>query len=383
MPRPSASWSGAGSRLPACSLLFAGLIAATVYRAADGAARLHPDARPGLCHRRHPAARRRVARRAPTRWCKRASKIIAETPGVDRCGGLCRILGRHLHQCLQCRGRVRALRLVRGAARSRGCRQPAIIGSLYGRLQEIQEAFIIAIPPPPIRGIGNAGGFKIQLQERDTADVRRILGIAYRDDGQRPTRRPGSPACSRHSRRRARKLFLEIDRDKARMLNVPIPNIFETLSINLGTSYVNDFNAFGRVYQVRAQADAAASPRAGRHPEAQGPLGDQRPRADGHAGVDPRRDRSGARPALQHVCLGAAPGQCGPGHVDAAARSISWRDWRRRICRPGLHTNGPNWRFRNARPAIPRCSSSRFRCCSCSSRFRRNMKAGCCRSPSC
>jgi HAE1 family hydrophobic/amphiphilic exporter-1 len=50
-------------------------------------------------------------------------------------------------------------------------------------------------------------------------------------------------------------LFLEIDRDKARMLNVPIPNIFDTLSINLGTSYVNDFNAFGRVYQVRAQAE--------------------------------------------------------------------------------------------------------------------------------
>jgi HAE1 family hydrophobic/amphiphilic exporter-1 len=51
--------------------------------------------------------------------------------------------------------------------------------------------------------------------------------------------------------------YLAIDRDKARMLNVPIPNIFDTLSINLGTAYVNDFNAFGRVYQVRAQADQA------------------------------------------------------------------------------------------------------------------------------
>src|SRR3546814_6891639 len=50
-------------------------------------------------------------------------------------------------------------------------------------------------------------------------------------------------------------LFLEIDRRKAQMLNVPIANIFDTLSINLGTSYVNDFNAFGRIYQVRAQAD--------------------------------------------------------------------------------------------------------------------------------
>jgi HAE1 family hydrophobic/amphiphilic exporter-1 len=49
--------------------------------------------------------------------------------------------------------------------------------------------------------------------------------------------------------------FLAIDRDKARFLNVPIPNIFNALSINLGVAYVNDFNAFGRVYQVRAQAD--------------------------------------------------------------------------------------------------------------------------------
>jgi HAE1 family hydrophobic/amphiphilic exporter-1 len=50
-------------------------------------------------------------------------------------------------------------------------------------------------------------------------------------------------------------LYLEIDRQKAQMLNVPIPSIFETLQVNLGTAYVNDFNAFGRIYQVRAQAD--------------------------------------------------------------------------------------------------------------------------------
>src|SRR5438876_40888 len=55
----------------------------------------------------------------------------------------------------------------------------------------------------------------------------------------------------------ATQYFLAIDRGKARILNVPIPNILETLSINLGTAYVNDFNAFGRVYQVRAQADQA------------------------------------------------------------------------------------------------------------------------------
>ena len=71
----------------------------------------------------------------------------------------------------------------------------------------------------------------------------------------RPTRRPACSASSPPSRRRARNSSWQIDRDKARILNVEIPQIFETLSINLGTAYVNDFNAFGRVYQVQAQAD--------------------------------------------------------------------------------------------------------------------------------
>ena len=130
----------------------------------------------------------------------------------------------------------------------------AIIGELFGRLQAIDEAFIIAIPPPPVRGLGNSGGFKLMVQERTGSDVKRVLAAAYemmgraRQDkaltGVFTTFTAGSPH-----------LFLEIDRVKAQMLNVPIPNIFETLQINLGTAYVNDFNAFGRVYQVRAQAD--------------------------------------------------------------------------------------------------------------------------------
>jgi hydrophobe/amphiphile efflux-1 (HAE1) family protein len=129
-----------------------------------------------------------------------------------------------------------------------------IIGQLYGSLQSIQEAFIIAIPPPPISGIGNAGGFKMQLMDRESADMRRVLGIAYQLMGQ-AGRTEGLTGVFTTFSANSPQYFLEIDRDKARALNVPIPNIFDTLSINLGTSYVNDFNAFGRVYQVRAQAD--------------------------------------------------------------------------------------------------------------------------------
>ncbi|WP_442581294.1 efflux RND transporter permease subunit [Mesorhizobium sp. ASY16-5R] len=131
-----------------------------------------------------------------------------------------------------------------------------IIGQLFGTLQSIQEAFIIAVPPPSVRGIGNSGGFKMMLQERNSADMRPILALAYQIMGV-ANQTPGLTGVYTTFSASSPQFYLEIDRDKARMLNVPIPNIFETLSINLGTAYVNDFNAFGRVYQVRAQADQA------------------------------------------------------------------------------------------------------------------------------
>ncbi|ECE6961968.1 efflux RND transporter permease subunit, partial [Salmonella enterica subsp. enterica] len=130
----------------------------------------------------------------------------------------------------------------------------SIIGQVYGSLQSIQEAFIIAVPPPPIRGVGNAGGFKMQLLDRDSSDMRRVLGLAYQMMGE-ANQTPGLTGVYTTFSANSPQYFLEVDRDKAQALNVPIPNIFEALSTNLGTSYVNDFNAFGRVYQVRAQAD--------------------------------------------------------------------------------------------------------------------------------
>ncbi|MBX3568125.1 MAG: efflux RND transporter permease subunit [Rhizobiaceae bacterium] len=131
-----------------------------------------------------------------------------------------------------------------------------VVGQLYGSLQSIQEAFIIALPPPPVRGLGNSGGFKMMLQERNSADMRPILGLAYQIAAV-ANQTPGLTGVFTTFSASSPQYFLEIDRDKARMLNVPITNIFDTLSINLGTAYVNDFNAFGRVYQVRAQADQA------------------------------------------------------------------------------------------------------------------------------
>ena len=137
---------------------------------------------------------------------------------------------------------------------AQGLSAGAIIGQLFGRLQAIDEAFIIAIPPPPVPGIGNAGGFKLQVQNRTGDDVGSVMAAAYQIIGQ-ARQTPGLQGIFTTFSASSPQVFLEIDRTKAQMLNVPIANIFETLQVNLGSAYVNDFNAFGRVYQVRVQAD--------------------------------------------------------------------------------------------------------------------------------
>ncbi|MDW3182058.1 multidrug efflux RND transporter permease subunit [Roseobacter sp.] len=129
-----------------------------------------------------------------------------------------------------------------------------IIGQLFGRMQSLHEAFIIAIAPPAVSGVGNGGGFKLQFKENESADMSRVLGSAYAIMGasQQSDQVQGLFTTFSAS---SPQVFLEIDRVRAQMLNVPIGSIFETLAINLGSSYVNDFNAFGRLFQVRAQAD--------------------------------------------------------------------------------------------------------------------------------
>ncbi|SDZ78816.1 efflux RND transporter permease subunit [Rubrimonas cliftonensis] len=130
-----------------------------------------------------------------------------------------------------------------------------VIGSLFGAMQQIREAFIIAVPPPSVRGVGNSGGFKLQLQDEESASIGRVLQTA----------RALAGAASQDERLQSvfttftastPQLYLDIDRVRAQILNVPIPNLFEALSTNFGAYYVNDFNAFGRQFQVRLAADA-------------------------------------------------------------------------------------------------------------------------------
>ncbi len=130
-----------------------------------------------------------------------------------------------------------------------------LVAEILKKLGAIQEAFTVAVPPPPVRGLGNQGGFKLQIQERDSADMRRILGLAYQMMGM-AGQNPNLRAVFTTFTASTPQVQVDIDRTKAQMLNVPIEAVFAALQQNFGTAYVNDFNAFGRVYQVRAQADA-------------------------------------------------------------------------------------------------------------------------------
>ncbi|MGA1830618.1 efflux RND transporter permease subunit [Rhizobium wenxiniae] len=184
---------------------------------------------------------------------KRASAIMNKMPGVAHTASFAGFSGATFTNASN-QGLIFATfdpfeeRLKKGQSAEK------LIGQLYANLQSIEEAFIIAIPPAPVRGVGNSGGFKMQIKDLDNSDMKRILPLAYEVMGA-ANKKKGLTGVFTTFSASSPQYFLDIDRDKARSLNVPIPNIFEALSINLGTSYVNDFNAYGRVYQVRAQAE--------------------------------------------------------------------------------------------------------------------------------
>jgi HAE1 family hydrophobic/amphiphilic exporter-1 len=184
---------------------------------------------------------------------RRASEIIKSTPGVINAVAFAGFNGATFTNATNAAVIFSGFRPFKDRVRDN---QPgtAIIGELHQRLQQIEEAFIITLPPPAVPGIGNSGGFKMQVQNRTGDEMGPVLALTYGMMGK-AGQTPGLSGVFTTFSASSPQIFLEIDRTKAQMLNVPIGNIFEALQVNLGSAYVNDFNAFGRVFQVRAQAD--------------------------------------------------------------------------------------------------------------------------------
>jgi hydrophobe/amphiphile efflux-1 (HAE1) family protein len=130
----------------------------------------------------------------------------------------------------------------------------AIAGALNGKFSAIQDAMVMVFPPPPVNGIGSTGGFKLMVEDRANLGyaelykaTQQLVGAAY--GSQKLTQVYSGYTVN------VPQLEADVDRDKAKTQGVPLANLFETLQINLGSLYVNDFNRFGRTYQVVAQAE--------------------------------------------------------------------------------------------------------------------------------
>jgi hydrophobe/amphiphile efflux-1 (HAE1) family protein len=139
---------------------------------------------------------------------------------------------------------------------------PAILGRLRAQLGGIQEAFVLVFPPPPIRGISSGGGFQFELQSVSGGSLQELSATAGRII-QEASGRPELASTFTAFRPGVPQLDAQVDRAKAKALGVPLSDVFASLQIFLGSLYVNDFNAFGRVYRVQLQAEPSfrASPR--------------------------------------------------------------------------------------------------------------------------
>jgi hydrophobe/amphiphile efflux-1 (HAE1) family protein len=137
----------------------------------------------------------------------------------------------------------------------------AILARLRARLSSLQEASIVVFPPPPIRGISSGGGFQFELQSVAGGSLQE-LDVTARKIMDAARQRPELAATFTGFRPGVPQLDAQVDRAKAKALGVPLSDVFSSLQIFLGSLYVNDFNAFGRVYRVQLQAEPSfrASP---------------------------------------------------------------------------------------------------------------------------
>ncbi|STX29694.1 multidrug-efflux system transmembrane protein [Legionella beliardensis] len=137
----------------------------------------------------------------------------------------------------------------------RGITYDAILNNLRKELSSIKEAFIVVIPPPPVRGIGNAGGFKMMVQDRDGRGLAALTKAANELIKEANQTAQVTSVFTLFNNTTPR-LFLDIDREKVLRLNVPYSNIVEALEVYLGSFFVNEFNYLGRTFRVIAQAAA-------------------------------------------------------------------------------------------------------------------------------
>ncbi|HSU41157.1 MAG TPA: efflux RND transporter permease subunit, partial [Polyangiaceae bacterium] len=132
---------------------------------------------------------------------------------------------------------------------------PAIAATLNQKFSQIQDAFVAVFPPPPVQGLGTIGGFKLYLEDRGDLgldalydNTQKVLGAGSKS--------PKLAGLFSGYQVNVPQLYADLDRTKAKSQGIAVTDVFETMQAYLGSVYVNDFNRFGRTFQVTVQADA-------------------------------------------------------------------------------------------------------------------------------
>jgi HAE1 family hydrophobic/amphiphilic exporter-1 len=184
---------------------------------------------------------------------RRAAKEILQVPGVETLAAFAGFDGATFTNASNTGGIFVVEKSFKERAKT-GITQERIQAEITRRLGAIQDAFIITIRPPTVRGIGTSGGFKMMVQDQRGRGPE-ALDAALQSLMQAAARSPDVSGLFSLFNTRTPKLYADIDRVQSEILGVPASRVFEALEVYLGSTFVNEFNLLGRTYRVTAQAD--------------------------------------------------------------------------------------------------------------------------------
>ena len=186
---------------------------------------------------------------------QRVVDVCLKTPGVEHAVNIVGFNGATFTQAPNS-GAV-FLTLAPWDQRGRDPKQSAagITAELFKRLAGFQEALVLVIQPPPVAGIGNAGGVRMMIEDRLARGSQALLE-ATTAMVSRAAQTPGLTQVFTLFENSTPQIYLDIDRTKAQLLGINVADVFSALQVYVGSAYVNDFNLLGRVFRVTAQADA-------------------------------------------------------------------------------------------------------------------------------
>jgi len=186
---------------------------------------------------------------------RRAVELALDTPGVAHAANFVGFSGATRTNAPNAGAVFVVLKPFEERAKDPKLSAQAIQAALLAKFSTIQDALVLVVLPPPVRGIGSAGGFRMMVQDRGSNGPAELQS-AVRAMMARANQTPGLKQVFSLFENSTPQLYLDIDRVKAQMLNVNVSDVFTALQTYLGSFYVNDFNLLGRTFRVTAQADS-------------------------------------------------------------------------------------------------------------------------------